>query len=153
MKNNLKLTMALLTLSAVSFGICTSSIAANIPATPIMPAHPTAALRMIRPARPREMKMLRVQKTVRLMPSRRMPWHLGLRRNKHLTTNDARTITQAALLMRGRHDLNTGKIQTRKNRFGREMYIIQLVNQRNHIVSSVVMNSTTGHIRPLLENR
>jgi hypothetical protein len=78
------------------------------------------------------------------------PWHLGLNRDKHLTESDARIITEAALLMRGHHDLQVGTtIETKMTKHGHKLYIIDIVNQQNKSVNRVVLNSMNGHIFPL----
>ncbi len=79
----------------------------------------------------------------------RGPWNLGLHHDKQLSENDARTITKAALLMRGRHNLNVGDVQTKMSKHGHKFYLISIVNTKNNVVSRVVLNSRDGHIHPL----
>lgn len=86
---------------------------------------------------------------VRIMPrGHHHLWHLGLNRNKHLTADDARTLTKAALLMQNRHDINLGKLTEKTNKKGTKIYLIQLVNKQDSLVSVVKVNSANGKIRP-----
>lgn len=78
----------------------------------------------------------------------RNPWHLGLNRDKQLTTADAKVIAQAALLMRGHHDLQVGSIETKVTKHGFKFYVITIVNQSNQTVTRVVLNSKNGHLFP-----
>ena len=81
---------------------------------------------------------------------RHSAWRLGLRHNKKLSATDARTITNAALLMRGQHNLDVGKIQFKTTAHGRKIYLIDIVNKKqNKVVQRVVLNSANGHIHPL----
>lgn len=77
------------------------------------------------------------------------PWHLGLYHDKKLTESDARIIAQAALLMRGHHDLQVGTMETKITHHGHKLYIIDIVNQQNKSVTRVALNSKNGHIFPL----
>ncbi len=79
----------------------------------------------------------------------RSMWKLGMRHNKNLSEADARTITKAALLMRGKHDLDVGQIQSKVTRHNRKIYLINIVNSKNQVVRSVVLNSETGRIHTL----
>ena len=76
-------------------------------------------------------------------------WNLGLYRNKHLTESDARIITQAALLMEGKHNQQVGEIQTKVSRRGNTFYLISIVNKENKVVRQVVLNSRSGRIHPM----
>lgn len=75
-------------------------------------------------------------------------WNLGLRHNKHLTANNARTITEAALLMHSRKNLHVGKIDSKQLR-GHKLYIIQIKNKKQKVIRLVKMNSRNGFIRPV----
>lgn len=76
-------------------------------------------------------------------------FNLGLNRNKNLTQNDAKVIIQAALLLKGRKDLHVGDIQSKESKHGHTKYLVQIDDQTNQVISTVVLNSRTGHMHPL----
>jgi len=77
-----------------------------------------------------------------------MPWRLGLMTHKNLTSDEAKTITQAALLMYGRKDLKVGKITVKKNKNNEKVYVIEIINDKDKVESVVNLDSGTGFIRP-----
>jgi hypothetical protein len=76
-------------------------------------------------------------------------FNLGLNRNKNLNQNDAKVIIQAALLLKGRKDLHVGDIQSKESKRGHAKYLVQIDDQNNQVISTVVLNSRTGHMHPL----
>lgn len=139
MKNKLKSLIAVTVLGAATVGLYSSGIAADNAASQSVTAT-TAAV----PTQPHRfhcsMWMHRHHG--------KGPWYLGLNRDKHLTEADARIITEAALLMRGHHNLQVGQIDTKITQHGRKFYLINIVNSSNKAVSRVVLNSKNGHIFP-----
>ncbi len=75
-------------------------------------------------------------------------WNLGLLQNKHLSMDEARIIVQAGLLLDNRRDLKMGNIST-QNFHERKFYIIPILDKQGSVVSTAVMNSDTGMVRPL----
>ena len=151
MKTNLKTIAALAVIGAASIGMVTPSLAAsqNTQALRIMPA--TKAERVMPAKHHAKHEVVRVTKIVRVIKvgKHQRAWKLGLRRNLHLSSTDARTITKAALLMRGKKHISVGKIEPVVAKRGMKMYRIQLVNKNNRVVKSVLLNSRNGHIRPM----
>lgn len=138
MRNKLKTLVAVAVLGAATAGLYSGiGIAADdvnsLPMT-VTPAHPPQFQHKM------PMKWHRHHE--------KSPWHLGLNRNKHLTAADARVIAQAALLMRGHHDLQVGSLETKTMKNGFKFYVIDIVNTQNKTVSRVVLNSRNGHIFP-----
>lgn len=76
-------------------------------------------------------------------------WRLGFKHDKHLSVDDAKVITKAALLMHGKHNLDVGKITAKMGHHGQTVFVVQIVNKKkNEIVKTVILNSRNGHIRP-----
>ena len=142
MKQPFKKILLLTAVSAMGFGLYVAATLAN--ASPLLNIKPA-----VKPA----MKIIRVKKIMRIIKiqenRQHHKWHLGLNRNKHLTKADALTITKAALLMRGRHDLSVGKITPTLNHHGVTAYKIQIMTPGHKIMSLVLLNSRTGHIHPM----
>lgn len=81
------------------------------------------------------------------------PWNLGLhKKNKRLTQEDAKTITKAALLMKGKRNLQVGQITTKVSKRGTKFYLIKIINKKNKVVRTVVLNSKNGRIRPIMRH-
>ena len=74
---------------------------------------------------------------------------LGLNTHKNLTADNAKTIVSAALLMRGRHDLQVGKVTAKTGKRGADLYIVSIVDTKNAVISTVVINSDTARMMPL----
>ncbi len=150
MNNKIKTLAALTALSAMAFGLySTVSLATPdpIPAKNLVPAQQSVKPLTLVPAKNTLIKIRRVK--VKVVKRQHPAWRLGLSHNKNLSIDNARTITKAALLMKGRKDLSVGKIKPSINRKGRKVYMIQLVNAKHKVVSSILLNSKNGHIRPL----
>lgn len=139
MKNKLKTLVAVAVLGAASAGLYSGAgvAADDVNVTKPMP---------VTPAQPHHFHHRMWMKWHR--HHEKSPWHLGLNRDKHLTAADARVITQAALLMRGHHDLQVGSLETKTLKNGFKFYVIDIINSQNKTVSRVVLNSRNGHIFP-----
>ena len=149
MKSNIKTLAATAVLGAATIaiysdpGFAASSTRNTVTATQLVPATMPAI---------KLMKARRVQchtLAIHHLQVQHGAWNLGLRRNKHLTAHDAHTITAAALLMRGHHNLRVGDMHTTTSNHGHKFYLINIVNKKNKVVSRVIFNSRTGHIQPL----
>lgn len=137
--------IAAMLFGAASFSLySTGVIAATSSAMPLTSPATNSQIMKIKPAKCRA-KVIRV---IRLQGNR-PAYRLGLAKNKHLTADNARTIIKAALLLKNRHDLNVGKIETLRTPRGKMLYVIPIVNHKNNIVSKVIMNSTSGKYRPM----
>lgn len=80
-------------------------------------------------------------------------WRLGFGHNKHLTESDARTVTQAALIMQGHKNIKVGQITAKKGRYNHNLYIVNLDNAQGKMVRRVVVNGANGHIRPYFSHK
>jgi hypothetical protein len=138
MNQRIKTAIAVGVLGASTLGLYSSSFAAPQPAT-------------ISPQFNQPSKMMKHRHCHRFAMRHHhfKPWRLGLRYNKNLTVDDAKTITKAALLMYGRHDLKVGDIQAKTTKRGHKVYVIQILKPDNKVASTVIMGSRTGFIRPL----
>lgn len=71
--------------------------------------------------------------------------------NRHITLKEARLLTQAKLIMRGKKHLKVGNIveKTRKKNEKHKFYLIHITTQKGEVVETLAMNPRTGHIRPV----
>ncbi len=137
------------TATLTTYATATFAGQAQVKALQLTPTTQVIPAKRLKPANRTVRKVVRIVKIVKIIKQHRPAWRLGLRRNKHLSATDARTITKAALLMRGRKHLTVGKIQPLTTKRGRKAYLIQIVNKKNKVISSVILNSANGHIKPL----
>ena len=138
MKNKVITLVAVAALGMATFGIYSGDGFADNK-TPVVPAVSLSS--------PTQIKRIVHCRIGIVKQQHRSPWQLGLHRNKQLTPENAKTITQAALLMKHRPYLQVGQIQ-QKMIHQRKMYLINIVNKNNKVVQTVVMNSSNGHIHP-----
>lgn len=135
MKKRLATFAAVTALGAASLGAYQTSLAADGPSTQKNP--PIMAKQQCAKAHRDHMQHMR------------SPWNLGLRFDKHLTQNDAKTLVSAALLMQGRHDLSVGKVETKATPNNHNLYLVTIQDAKGTAVTTVVVSSKSGHIRPL----
>lgn len=150
MNKKLKTLITIAVISAATMGTyAISSLAANAEVKVMQLSKPGMTQPMQLRAPKRYHKIICRRCMLVVVPIHRRMWNLGLRRNKNLSASDAKAIVKAALLMRNRKDLSIDKVQTKYSKRGRKLYLIQIVNPNNHVVSKVKLNSSSGRIKPL----
>ncbi len=89
-------------------------------------------------------------KIIHVMPAHSMRmWRLGFHHNKNLNAQDAATVTKAALIMRGKHNLNVGKVEMKQTKHGHKLYLVNIVNAKHNVIKQVMVSARSGMIRPL----
>ena len=73
-------------------------------------------------------------------------WRRALHVSKHFTTEQARTITESAILLYGNPNMQVGTIVPVKLRRGRHGYRIQILGKNGKLVKVVVMNAANGRV-------
>ena len=109
MNKKLKTLVTVAVISAATMGTyAISSLAANAQVKVMQLSKPgvTQPMRLQAPKAYRKIICRRYM--LKIVPMHHRMWNLGLRRNKNLSANDAKTIVKAALLMRNRKDLSIG---------------------------------------------
>ncbi len=76
-------------------------------------------------------------------------WERVLQPNRHLTKEDALTITHAMILLHGEPGQKVGGIEQVQPKPGRTFYKIKIVNKDNQLMRTLIMNSANGHVRPI----
>ena len=149
MKKTIIAITAMAAISATSVGICQAQDQKPNPIRALRPA--AMPMQPLSPAQRQQMRQL--HRFVKMAKIRCNPWNLGLYKNKNLSADDAKVLVKAALLMRNRHDLKIGKIASQTGRYGQTVYLTDIVDRDNKVVSRVMVNSNTGRIRPAMPMR
>ena len=120
-------------------GLFSVASLADIPATPLQP--------------PKVVKLMKLHKADRHHHRRHgvaASWRHALRLNKHITKEQARTLTKAAIIMYGNPgNMRVGDIKPIKLHRGGNGYLITIDNTKGTLLKKIKMNGATGHVRPV----
>lgn len=73
-------------------------------------------------------------------------WRKALRSTRVLNINDAKTVTQAALILNGDRNTSIENIKPFKNKRGNKAFLIRLSNSQTNDSKTLVMNSKSGRL-------
>lgn len=78
----------------------------------------------------------------------RMPimftWHKAMKGNKHFTADDAKVLTQAAILLYGNKDMQIKSITPVTSKRGKQFYRIEISSKNKPGVKTIMMNGANG---------
>ncbi len=93
----------------------------------------------------------------KLMKMHRKPqgkvWQRVLQPNRHLTKDNAVTITDAMILVHGQPGQKVGTVKQVERKQGRTFYKIKIMNKDNQVQRTILMNGANGHVRPVHEKK
>ncbi len=75
-----------------------------------------------------------------------LTWHRALNSNKHLSKQDAKVLTQAAIILYGNKNTQITDITAGKGKKGRDVYFINLKNPQSDSIQKIIMNAANGRM-------
>src|SRR5665213_1336846 len=79
-------------------------------------------------------------------------WFKALHHVKQLTSEQAKTVAQAAVILYGDSDMQVGNITAVAGEHGQQNYQIQITNTTGETLATLLMNGNNGKILPPMHN-
>lgn len=71
-------------------------------------------------------------------------WHRAMKPAKIYSKEEAKTLSQAAIILYGNKSMQVEKIDSVKNKKGRMRYLINISDKKHHQMKSLIMNPRNG---------